>query len=231
MSKRKCRTPDCARVSCRPDGWCVPCARKRGKMQPNQNADIARHHLHTLKVKGWTNDAISEATGINLGTLTNLETGHTQHCLNTTVTALRILTTQPVTGVVYLPAWPTQRRVQSLLAAGHVGRSIAAFVGCAPTMISKLANECGVKVHRDIAVGVQAYWDTHANDPVTTPGFKYRDKPWVTPAWWDNIDDPAEQPGVSHCRRCHRDNIKYSGLCNACVQVRVKARRRERNAA
>lgn len=34
---------------------------------------------------------------------------------------------------------------------------------------------------------------------------------------WDDIDDPGEQPGVTHCLRCHRNGeVLVDGLCGRC---------------
>ena len=216
MKGTPCRIDGCVRVSHRPDRLCTACARSRGKMRPDRDAQEARDALAELTSQGWTLRAIEDATGITTTALKLIRNGETTKAREDTVRALQVLTTQPLTGVEYVPAWPSQRRIQSLLMAGMSGRHLAQLVGVSPSMISKLTREIGDTMRYDIAAAVDRVWRAHRSNPVTAPNRATRGKPWVAPMWWDNIDNPNEQPGITNCLDCHTGKPTRTGYCQHC---------------
>ena len=81
---------------------------------------------------------------------------------------------------------------------------------------------------RKVARLVDEFYRAHFNAPVQEPSLSARRAGWVPPMWWDDIDDPDEQPGVSHCVECHRPlKTTRSPLCKPCRKAEYRAENAE----
>ena len=75
----------------------------------------------------------------------------------------------------------------------------------------------------------------HCADPVCTPSPQVPSyatgaarKSWPLPFCWDNIDNAAEQPGVTHCFMCEDPSTTRSGMCLRCYAQWSTEKRRAR---
>lgn len=75
----------------------------------------------------------------------------------------------------------------------------------------------------------------HCADPVDTPvpqvpayATGAARKSWPLPFCWNDIDDAAEQPGVTHCFMCEDPSTERSGMCLRCYAQWSGRKRRTR---
>lgn len=75
----------------------------------------------------------------------------------------------------------------------------------------------------------------HCADPVDTPHPQVpayatgaARKSWPLPFCWNDIDDAAEQPGVTHCFMCEDPSTERSGMCLRCYSQWSGRKRRTR---
>ena len=213
-------------------GYCNKHVENTGVRKPMVYAGEVQEKIEALVTEGWTYVQIAEAAGLSTGGLRYIRKAKSVRGEN----AERIMRLggHPTTHDLR-PAWPYVRRLQSLRAAGHSVDRISFETGLSGSTVGWISTGKGEQVKRSQAEAVQAYWDKHHTDPVADPSTAVAGYGWVVPMWWDDIDDPDEQPGVSHCRDCHApDPAPSTGWCNACRNRHYRednweeVRRRER---
>ena len=214
--------------------YCQKHAEANGYQQPLISTEGARVLIAELRRAGWSHSNIAREAGLGENTITGIMRNPTMHRR----TAEKLLALRNVEAKTRrVQAWPYQRRLRSLQAAGHTGQHLAEALGIPTSTISFIVNGRGDWIARRQAEVIDRYWREHAADPVGAPSIAAKRGGWPVPMWWDDIDDPREKPGVTHCRECHGpDPFRSTGLCNACrsrlwnAQNRdeVNRRRRER---
>lgn len=233
--RRTCASPNCNnRPTNARHGYCRKHAKHYDLIHPHQDGDKARAIITDLRTTGWTWQAIADAAGLSYRGVILIARGIHHDVHYSTMKALEAVHGEPPTRLV--PTWPTARRVQSLMRAGHTSPALAELTGVAQVQLAAIAREEPAKVNRRTAEAVDKAFRQLLSEPVGTPTRNVKPQ-WVPPMWWDDIDDPDEQPGVSHCRDCHTpDPSPASGWCSPCRnrhyrednQEEVRRRGRER---
>lgn len=211
-------------------GYCGKHAVALGIRKPMTSSQPTRDKIAALQAQGWSRTQIATAAGLAVNALRYIDT----HPTVRTATAEKIAAlhgTPPLTAQKTI-TWPYTRRLQSLQAAGHTGQRISDETSLPPATISWITHGRGDRINVEHAEAIMRYWDRHCTDPVTTPSRAAAGKLWVPPLWWDDIDDPDEQPGVSHCLDCHTDNLlPDNSLCKRCKRRRRYLADKEANRA
>ena len=170
--------------------------------------------------------------------------------------------TDPTVMITSVEPWRYGRRLQALRAAGMSYQQLCRETSLSvPTIDAYITAACqhaqalGAKAFLPRAVTpetlppltlhqarciVRLYMHNIAT-PVTTPDV---DVPtlannagraaWPLPFCWDNIDDPNEQPGVTHCFMCENESTAHTGMCQRChgqIANAKQAAKRKRLAA
>lgn len=234
----KCKTPTCHRQRSQraKHGYCELHAkyhRVTNSFVSSRYSTALVQHLHQ---QGVPLDTISAGAHIDRRTITRLNRGEqtkvrqsVQRKLVTYAANLNI------DEVRVHPVWPTARRLQALQAAGWRQTELAHQLGTVQTVIYDYTHgkKCGVTPA--FAKKVNELYREHETDPVRTPTHAAKKAGWVTPMWWDDVDNPNEQPGVSHCRRCHSTTVRHNGLCRSCMihgyNQRARQKQKERKTA
>lgn len=222
-----CARPTCDRRAYS-HGYCERHANALGLRSPYHPVSDLHKAVQNLERHGWTQTQISQATGISRRHLHRMlyQQEHVGEKLLTRITNLA--GTEPQGGNTR-PAWPYTRRLRSLRAAGHPHQTIVAATGLNHATVSRVTNNrvASGRIGSETAKVIDAYWHAHYSDPVQEPDRAARH--WVTPMWWDNIDDPDEEPGVTHCLRCHRNGeVLVDGLCGRCRNHDAVRRHKQR---
>lgn len=213
-------------------GYCYKHARAAGALDQYVPAAPTQKRVQHLLDNGWTLGAIAKSAGLHINTVSDI-TKHTNDTLRAS-TARKISQLTHDTNIgVWQPAWPTQRRLRSLQAAGWTQYQLADALGVTQSWVSSVV--IGQQyVIREAAENTAALYTAHASDEVRPPSRTAAKAGWVTPAWWDDVDDPDEQPGITHCLGCHSTNIRYQGKCRSCYDrdrnARLRARKRAEEA-
>ena len=196
-------------------------AKAYGYRLPKVSTHMARVVIAELQAAGWSQRAIAEAAGVAENTVwqaTRNEVMRTQSARK--IVALRGKLPNPHR----VPAWPSMRRLRSLQAAGHTGKQLAEGTGIPASTISFIVNAKGDLIARTQAEVISRFWREHCTDPVRTPTPTAKRNHWPVPMWWDNIDNPREKPGVTHCVECHAPEVgDTSPRCGKC-RKRINAR-------
>lgn len=211
-----CKSPGCARKPANSGhGWCRPHAQLHGHLLPRVPAEKALAELDRLTANGATPNAVCEALGWTSSRLTRLTSGRCKSVNHTIYDALRDLNTEDV---AVFEAWPYQRRLRSLRAAGISAETLAKETGIGVTYITQMCIAPPTKrITNRAKQQIEAAWQRHRYDPVSAPSPQVAKRNWVPPMWWDNIDDPDEEPGVTHCIDCHSPNPgPKTGRCLPC---------------
>lgn len=117
-----------------------------------------------------------------------------------------------------VPAWAFVRMLRSLQAAGHSQYDIAHGTGLPHSTIYWVTLGRSEQLNRNTADRITEYWDNHQADKERHPTRIAEANKWVPPSWWDNITDPSEEPGVTHCRKCHGHAVHADGECRGCYE-------------
>ena len=209
-------------------GYCRKHAQLHGYLQPRVPAEKALAELDRLTAKGATHNAICVALGWKSSMLTRLTTGRCKTVSRHMYDSLRTL---HVDDVEVFEAWPYQRRLRSLRAAGLSAEALADEIGIDVTYLTQMCiAPPTARINRRTREGIEAAWQRHQHDPVSATSPQVEKRKWVPPMWWDDIDDPDEQPGVTHCTVCHGpDPRPKAGTCHGCG-VRMASRRKRQKA-
>ena len=213
---RECCKPTCTRITYRDDGYCKPHATLYGLLRPYDTTGEARRIVTQCKTNGRTWQAMAEATGLSEAGLWNIANGKYDNSTQHTVNKLRVIDGKPPRNNLR-DAWPTRRRIQSLHQAGYSTYQIADMAGMKRPTVTKLLHVR--QVTRDTAERINRVWEELHTLPVGKPAKAAKGKGWVPPLWWDDIDDPDEIPGVSHCIICHSPDRVHNTKCKDCRRL------------
>lgn len=221
----KCKRPRCQNVRYSTSDFCKTHAKALGFYHPLASGDEAREIITKARESGWSLTAIARETSLNLAGLRRILNSTHQDVQQSTLDALRAIDTS-TPRPMNKPAWPACRRVRSLCAIGVSFRQIARMTGLNKSAVARLARGIRDEVHADTAQKIDAVWDELHMSPAGEPTAWAKQQDWVPPAWWDDIDNPEEQPGVTHCIGCHRDRARLNregiakGRCSSCANAR-----------
>lgn len=178
-----------------------------------------------LTQHGWTQATIAATAGVHRTTVARICDGTYAQVREST--AKKILAVGVASrGSERQPAISTARRLRSLQAAGYSQSRLERCTGVDQTTISKLSLGKQRVVTTDIATRVDAVWVRLANRPVMPPTPQAVARRWPVPMAWNDIDDPDEEPGVTHCLRCDRP-VRTHGMCQTCYSHEWYLGRRE----
>ena len=222
--KTQCRRHRCTRVANAKHGYCNEHAKALSVSDTYVPACRSRLAIRLLQDAGLSLHAISVAVGTKADTLNKILRGQKTVSHST---EQKILAVTSHDSPVEPPTWPTIRRLQSLQAAGFDQAEIATGIGYSQSTLSKIMSGNRTFVSPAVACAVAEFYDKHKFDPVRRPARAARGKPWPTPVWWENIDDPGEQPGVNACLDCHGE-LEPGGTYPRCARCRARIRDRER---
>lgn len=211
-----CARPGCDRKAAQAThGLCPPHAKAIGVNDSIIPADAVYRDFDQLRADGWTLDQITEATGISHTTMVRFSTRDRKHTRMSIAAALhQLVGTQPPARRL-VDATPYRRRLRSLQAAGFTQRELCRLVGLTQGTMSELCSGVARYVTSTTAASVSDVWNKHYAMPVKGPTLLARRNRWPVPLAWDDIDDPAEEPGITHCLRCDRP-VRSNGLCQTC---------------
>ena len=137
--------------------------------------------------------AIAKASGLNQGCLNLITSGANKTTHHATIRSLKKLPTTPPSNIGYTPAWPYERRLQSLQAAGYSTSKLAEISGLSNALICKITLNRADWVRPETAKKLTTMWEKLATQPIIGPPTKTSTRRlWVTPMMWDDIDDPNE---------------------------------------
>lgn len=147
-----------------------PYCRKHAEAKGYQQALIptsgARVVIEELKRAGWSHRNIACEAGLGANTITDIMRNPTMHRR----TAEKLLALRDVeANTRRVQAWPYQRRLRSLQAAGHTGQHLSQNLGIPMSTISFIVHGQGEWIARRQAEVIDRYWREHAADPVSTP--------------------------------------------------------------
>lgn len=222
VEPRTCRKPTCTRVA-QParHGYCEIHARAHQVENPNIDATQATRKVEHLLANGWTTNLIATQAGVSKWSVQELAKHRSKQVRKRTHDRLQAVPDTPPT---LPPAWRTQRRLRSLQAAGWTQQELGRRLSLSQTTLSAITIGKHPYVTRKVARLVDEFYRAHFNTPVQEPSLSARRAGWVPPMWWDDIDDPDEQPGVSHCTVCHRPlATARSPLCKPCRKAKYRA--------
>lgn len=225
--KNECVRPACTRTTHASHGYCDIHARIYGVQDTYVPAGPTARDIDDLVANGWSLYAIGEATGLSRQGLKFIAQGQRETVRQSTQQKIAALAGQssPITP----PTWPSARRLQSLQAAGFSQQEIAGQIGYDQTTLSKIMSGGKRFVDPAVAAAVARFYDEHKSDTVRKPARAARGKPWPTPMWWNDIDDPDEQPGVNVCLSCHGPKeAGESFYCDTCAKRIPRANERAR---
>lgn len=173
-------------------GYCRKHARTENAANTYVPAGPAVARLRTLLDAGWSCAAIAETVGISIYAIYNLRDGKQNSVRKTTAEGIAHINPRVHTGATWIPAWPIQRRLCSLQAAGWSQYQLATMAGLDQAEISKLTTGRAHSTHRT-AQAVTTLWDDLAHEPVAGPPTTLAQRrKWAPPMEWDDIDDPDE---------------------------------------
>ena len=223
----------CARPSCEnhagtaKHGLCRKHAAYLGVQNPMIPAGTAQTTVRTLMGWGCTATAIADAVGASSETIYSLAHDRHQFVRADVDHGLqRLADSGEWEAIAVVPLWRARRRVRSLRAAGWRSADIAQALGVSKTLVSRLATGDAKKaVSADLFARLDALYRAHEHDSVSEQSHLTKQHQWVTPLWWDDIDNPNERPGETHCKGCHGRRIDTMGQCRKCYERRWKQRR------
>ena len=213
---RHCTYRTCANLAVRGaiHHLCEAHARICNVQNPHINATETARRIQNLHQNlGWTVTALMAETGLGQDTIEALLKNRYSLVRKRTADLIAdINPAHPTSNGRNVPAWPYQRRLHALQAAGWSQGQLATHTGIQQTTLSKIS--CGRRtVNRDIAHAILTFWHTVEHQPVKGPPTPTAEKHnWAQPAFWDNIDDPDTHPGVTHCIECDQP-VRTRGRC------------------
>lgn len=173
-------------------GYCRKHAKTEHAANTNTPAAPTVARIHTLINAGWSCAAIADTAGASIYAIYDLRDGKHRSVRKTTAEAIARINPHTHTGGAWTPAWPIQRRLCSLQAAGWSQAALATMAGIPQAEISKLTTGRTHVTHRT-AQTITTLWDDLAPQPVPGPPTKLAQRrKWVPPMAWDNIDNPDE---------------------------------------
>jgi hypothetical protein len=188
---------------------CGPCKAKRKSYSKTRRvlADTGRSltvpagpvaaHLRMLLAAGDNVQSIYRKTGYDYGQLANIIAGRQKRLRRSRAEQILALRPgEPITADV--DAVGSMRRIQSLMAAKHSLRYIAAETGVSVTVLGAVVNGRQRRIERRTADSIAAEYERLSATPGTSIRSAHRAQRmgWAPPICWDgrNLDDPAAFP-------------------------------------
>lgn len=219
----------------RPGCRCEPCrkanriiriqrerARNRGQGVLVDATPVAKH-IATLNAAGTNNESIARAANVATATVRYISYGRGKTCKRPI--ANRILAVKPGTRdpIGNQPAIGYTRRIRALYAIGYGPDSLAAACTVSRAMLSNLANGRYQEIDGRIAAEIRRVYRTLSRQPGPSRWARARALAcgWPSPAAWDDIDDPAEQPETAPVidqRRHRADPVDPDHVARLTVQ-------------
>lgn len=167
-------------------------------------ATTVREHIHHLTTHhGMTLTHIAAAantTPAHLRIVFTREGHKVTRTMRDRILAVTPTTTTPLADTSHVPATPTRRRVQALIAIGWTAANIAGHTTLTGKHVADLANGHQWTTHATASQIAHAYsqlaWATPPDSPWSTAARnRAARRGWAPPAAWDDIDnDTAPQP-------------------------------------
>lgn len=190
-----CRRPGCHRKATKGhNGYCKPHTYSTGTTPPRTPTHIPRQHLQHCLDHGDTITNISQQTGIPTQTLRTIKSTNPNVTTKTTPTPTtqKILNHQPQLQPTGRPlAWPYQRRIRALRAAGHTTHTLTTHSTLHPQHITNLTNKTTQRITGKQATQVTNLWNQLNHQPTHPP--THHAPHTALPYEWDNIDNPHER--------------------------------------
>lgn len=189
-----CASGGCTRKvspSCPP--YCVPHGRAHGLLEQRVPSGKAARRVRELhEDHGLSLSYIARAASVSTGTVRTLYVSPRPVIARKVFDKIMAVDPEQRPDSEMIPAWPYQRRVQALAAAGQAFDAIAEAAGINPGTVSQIASGKSESITRKVARKIAQCYDAQAALPVTTPSPAILRKGWPLPMVWEDIDDPSE---------------------------------------
>lgn len=214
-----CKRENCHRQAERSasHGYCRSHALVFKATNPRVGTTEVVDRINRLVSEGWSLADIARCAGVHEQTVSSLHRGLYQHVRLNTVRKIMSATGDNRLSV---DAEPTDRRLRALQAAGYNQPELERITGVDQTTISVLSHGRRPNCLKSAADTVHAVYEVLSAQPVGEPTHTARVNRWPVPMAWFDIDDPEEQPGVTHCLECPDPDVKAHGLCTPCYDRR-----------
>lgn len=189
------------------------------------------------RLKGWveagySDRTIASMTGVHERTLAPIRkailAGRTRHMEH--VTADKILSAKNTpTGNGWIPSLGTVRRLQALTVMGWSMRDLAGRYDVQEPTLAELRNGKHASVRPKFARLVERIYDELAEveGPSNLAKARAINRGWFGPQWWDNPDDPAENPTREVVRLDTVDEVVVQRLMEGITTEANRAEKRE----
>lgn len=208
----------------------------RGRVDATQT----RNHIERLTARGWSQDQIAAAAGLNQATISIVLSGRFASVRRTTAAAIlniRLDQTPPIPRG-FTNATGTRRRLQALMVLGYNLPNVSRRSGVAQQALhDALVGGCQA-VRTSTAEAVARVYRQLATRPApaTRPAEQARNlamlRGWYGPMAWEDIDDPACEPEPDETtapRHVHADDVAElaaRGLSDAEIGSRLRVSER-----
>lgn len=189
---------------------CRPCAQERARYQARRallaatgrsltvDAAPTTAHVQHLLADGGGWNQLRAVSGASFSTISDLNNGRRKKIYRSTADKfLSIRLEDVLPGPLFVPAFPTVRRLQALMAIAHSPAAIAAASGCHETSITDIVyGHCTNMVRPRTARLVAEAYEHMSARPGTHSLSRRRavEHGWAPPLAWDDIDDPDGMP-------------------------------------
>lgn len=191
---RTCKRDNCTRQTDprAPHGYCRKHAQALGVADTYTDSTPVVGHLNHLIDTGWTYSEIARAAHITHVTAYKLHTTPPKTVRRSTARGILNINPHYLHSRMWAEAWPSQRRLRALQAAGWTQATLATAIGITQSAVSKISNG-RLTISRAVANAIEEVWQDLANQPVVGPPTESAARrQWAPPMMWDDIDDPNE---------------------------------------
>lgn len=196
----QCSRPGCHRARLRDNPYCPPHLYSQGLLTPRVQAQPAIQRIDLLTIMGYDSNAIASAAGIHRQTIARLRSDDPAQYGEKLTKRVRdgIMSTTPArilaTGVGWMPAWPSVRKLRALKALGMTHQQLADGTGISTARIKNFF----LTRHRPLismadARSIDAFYRANEFTPQGKRGSRSQ-RNWAPPLAWENINDPTDTP-------------------------------------
>lgn len=194
-------------------GYCREHALTLNAINPHVDTTEVVERINHLVEEGWSLADIARCAGVHYQTVSNLHRGLYQ-CVR--LNTMRKIMSATADNRLSVDAEPTGRRLRALQAAGYNQPELERIIGVDQTTISAFSHGTRPRCLKTVADAIHAVYEVLSAKPVGEPTHAARVNRWPVPMAWFDIDDPEEEPGVTHCLECPDTDVKARGLCTQC---------------
>lgn len=226
----KCRRPNCTRRATprAAHRLCPGHAHVAGVENPYIDATVAQEQVAAMRRAGWTMPQIADETGLGLNTVKRLDARAYKRVRTATARAIHAAAPLDPPPGHLVDAMGVRRRLRSLQAAGWSLDRLCDYLDMSRAAVWCLTSGSATQTLPSTDRTIRAAWDALHMQPVGKPTSSARKHGWPVPMAWEDIDDPDEEPGVTHCLHC-ASPVKAKGMCHPCYdQVRARQRKAEK---